>query len=79
LAQSASGNIWIGTNFSSQYAPHGPGAAQALTNWGGAPINDQINYAVFLHGADFATAPEPASAAMLAVLSVGAMSRRRRR
>ncbi len=78
LAQSAGGNIWTGTNFSSQYAPDGPGAAQALSNWGGTPINDQINYSIFLHGADFATAPEPASAMMLALLGVGAIAGRRR-
>ena len=28
LAESAGGNIWTGTNFSSQYAPDGPGAAR---------------------------------------------------
>lgn len=52
-------DIWVPV-LSTERAPDGPGAANPVTSWGGAPVVQPINpYTVYLTGAEFCDAPVP--------------------
>jgi len=59
-AQSAAGSIWL-SGFPGQRAPDGPGAAQPLIGWAGAPIVQPLNpYHLTLNFMGYCGAPVPA-------------------
>jgi len=60
IAYSGVDAIWLPV-LSSERAPDGPGAANPVNAWGGAPMVQPVNpYTVYLTGAEFCDAPVPA-------------------
>jgi hypothetical protein len=78
-ALSAGGAIWNPVYVYTERAPDGPGAAQAITGWGGNPVNDMTSYTVQLTGAGFCEVPEPGSLSVLVAGLCGMLLRRKRR
>ncbi len=73
---SAAGLIWTNTPFNTERAPNGPGAAGALTGWGGTSATG--TYDIALRGATFHQVPEPGTMIALG-LGAAALLRRRNR
>jgi hypothetical protein len=60
VANSATGAIWLAPQQPTERAPDGPGAAQPVISWGGAPVSNALNYTIQLQGCGFCDAPTPA-------------------
>lgn len=73
---SAGGLIWANSPFSTERAPDGPGAADALSTWSGTTSASSASYSIFLEGAEFAI-PAPGAVALLGL--GGLLVGRRRR
>jgi hypothetical protein len=75
-ALSGSDKIWQDFPFDQQREPDGPGAAGAITGWGGT-AHDSGNYTIYLFGASYV--PEPASMLVLSAGLAGLSLLRRRK